>query len=535
MADVSSIQLPNGSIFDFKDTFARDSTFSLLGNVIAMSAGDNLDDYQTPGNYYCASSSMASDITNSPGPSAFKLVVIQLIPNAKRFMQIAFMNPATSFALDNPVMLRTYRGLTWSEWISIRDSAVVNGHTVKSDVPANAVFTDTTYTPASEAPLMDNTTSAVGTSEKYAREDHVHPRDSKVFSLVEPTNTIPEGADLNSYYVAGTYICQGNAVASTLLHTPVTNNAFSLVVIRLFASSVRAYQLLFVNSVNGGANNATIYFRYRSTVWSEWFDIRDPSKVNGHTVESDVPAGVDWPNICDMYKTNLSFVYGSIASASGANASDTNHTRARTNDYLSIADPGYGFDIDIPETFRLYVYFYDEAKTMTGKIAWVSGYQRFDGSNIPANSKYVRFVGSTSDNTAFELDDIPSMYFRKQLYKNDVYLAGDTYTPKGPFLLSGFYGGDGTIGFSFTLPKCIGDSVSSVAVNTLKIRVCRSSGYLSGYTGNGADVTTSDYTVAATVRADNIVHVTVKHNNFTSLSLGETLSIYVNSVKFTFS
>lgn len=57
------------------------------------------------------------------------------------------------------------------------NSLTVNGHTVESDVPANAKFTDTTYTPASATPLMDGT-AAVGTSAKYAREDHVHPTDT---------------------------------------------------------------------------------------------------------------------------------------------------------------------------------------------------------------------------------------------------------------------------------------------------------------------------------------------------------------------
>lgn len=37
--------------------------------------------------------------------------------------------------------------------------------------------TSATYTPASAAPLMDGT-AAVGTSTKYAREDHVHPSDT---------------------------------------------------------------------------------------------------------------------------------------------------------------------------------------------------------------------------------------------------------------------------------------------------------------------------------------------------------------------
>ena len=47
---------------------------------------------------------------------------------------------------------------------------------------------DTTYTPASETPLMDST-GAVGTSTKYAREDHVHPSD---------TSRVPTSRTINS-------------------------------------------------------------------------------------------------------------------------------------------------------------------------------------------------------------------------------------------------------------------------------------------------------------------------------------------------
>lgn len=55
-----------------------------------------------------------------------------------------------------------------------------NNVTINPDATNDRVTisaTDTTYTPASETPLMDGT-GAVGTSAKYAREDHVHPSDS---------------------------------------------------------------------------------------------------------------------------------------------------------------------------------------------------------------------------------------------------------------------------------------------------------------------------------------------------------------------
>ena len=51
-----------------------------------------------------------------------------------------------------------------------------------------AVPPDTTYTPASATPLVDGT-AAVGTSEKYAREDHRHPTDTSRASTAVATTS----------------------------------------------------------------------------------------------------------------------------------------------------------------------------------------------------------------------------------------------------------------------------------------------------------------------------------------------------------
>ena len=54
------------------------------------------------------------------------------------------------------------------------DAGTVNGKTVESNVPANAVFTDTTYTAATSAPGDIASAGSVGTSTDYARQDHTH-------------------------------------------------------------------------------------------------------------------------------------------------------------------------------------------------------------------------------------------------------------------------------------------------------------------------------------------------------------------------
>ncbi len=65
---------------------------------------------------------------------------------------------STVYGTANRVTYYMYDGTYWT-WVS------------------QGFDNNTTYTPASAAPLMDGT-AAVGTSAKYAREDHVHPHDS---------------------------------------------------------------------------------------------------------------------------------------------------------------------------------------------------------------------------------------------------------------------------------------------------------------------------------------------------------------------
>lgn len=55
--------------------------------------------------------------------------------------------------------------------------------------------TDTTYTPASTTPNMDGT-GAVGSSNKYAREDHVHPTDTSRVPTTRKINNKPLSGDI---------------------------------------------------------------------------------------------------------------------------------------------------------------------------------------------------------------------------------------------------------------------------------------------------------------------------------------------------
>lgn len=120
-------------------------------------------------------------------------------------------------------------------------------------------------------------------------------------------------------------------------------------------------------------------------------------------------------NALNIYRVNLSFVQGNISSSSGANSTSSRSIRIRTNDYYEIDVPGYGFDIDIPDGFRTYIYYYNASKKMTGHSTWVDGNLKIMLDQIPANTKYVRFVVSLTANTAITPSDLPrTLYFRKR-------------------------------------------------------------------------------------------------------------------------
>lgn len=70
--------------------------------------------------------------------------------------------------------------------------------------------TDTKYTAASAAPLMDGT-AAVGSSAKYAREDHVHPSDTSRVPTTRKINGEALSADIDIIEATGT-VTSGGAV-----------------------------------------------------------------------------------------------------------------------------------------------------------------------------------------------------------------------------------------------------------------------------------------------------------------------------------
>ena len=78
------------------------------GTVIPENA--DLNDYTTPGVYYCQTASIAGTLTNAPAGNAFKLIVGRTVLST-RFFQIAILN------VSGPVIWKRYNNGSWSAWV----------------------------------------------------------------------------------------------------------------------------------------------------------------------------------------------------------------------------------------------------------------------------------------------------------------------------------------------------------------------------------------------------------------------------------
>ena len=147
----------------------------------------------------------AANITNIPVAGKPFILDVELIrwnTTADYISRQTFRN-AANYTLE---YVRLCTNGTWSNWQTRR-------------------FTDTTYTPASAAPLAPGT-AAVGTSAKYAREDHVHPAQTSVSgssgSCTGNAATATKLATSRTIAVAGDIVGSGSFDGSTNLSISAT-------------------------------------------------------------------------------------------------------------------------------------------------------------------------------------------------------------------------------------------------------------------------------------------------------------------------
>lgn len=191
-----------------------------------IKTGDDLNSYTTNGAYLCTTSTIAASLLNCPTGAGFKLEVISLAAGVTRVMQILYPN-----ATGNTVMYtRRYSSSGWTDWTLVKDSAAL-----QIDIDSNT-------------------------------EDIINLQNA-VYDV--PANLIQSGEDLNSYSIAGTYMCRNSAVGGSLVNCPV-EAGFRLEVKYLSIARDRCIQILYHNF-----EDSYVYYvrKLLSTGWTKWYGI----------------------------------------------------------------------------------------------------------------------------------------------------------------------------------------------------------------------------------------------------------------------
>lgn len=125
---------------------------------------------------------------------------------------------------------------------------------------------------ATAAPKMDGT-AAVGTSAKYAKEDHVHPSDTTKAdkantALLSGGTEIKSNDDLNTFKTVGNYYCRNSATAATLSNCPISTWFYMRVSLNDGVSTAWPCQEI-INGTNGRR-----YYRYDNggNGWTSWVE-----------------------------------------------------------------------------------------------------------------------------------------------------------------------------------------------------------------------------------------------------------------------
>lgn len=246
--------------------------------------------------------------------------------------------PNQSVNTSNHLQWRAQNGTGgWGNWITVLDTnstidaATVGGHAVNSDVPANAVFTDTqsdwnatsglaailnkptiptvpsAYT---SNPKMDGTASA-GSSTQWAKGDHVHPVDT---SRAPATHT-HSGGDITSAVANATNAANADKVNNLTVQTAVPANAVFTDTKNTAGSNQSTSKLYLVGATSQTTGSNGVQTYSNANVYAESGDLR-ASYFNGIEIDelsgggfefigSDsvltVPDGVDYSlgSVCE--------------------------------------------------------------------------------------------------------------------------------------------------------------------------------------------------------------------------------------------
>lgn len=236
MADISKIVLPDGNEYDIKDATARQSGDGLnarLRGETEIPANSDLNDYITPGEYYCHISPQNRSITNYPINLAFRLrVEYSFHPNVSSGdVRQTFVPYNRSYCY-----VRTREQVNgayiWNDWEKI-----------SSNVQADWSESDTT-------------------ADSYI-QNKPNPY------LLETFIPIMDGDDLDDYTTPGEYYVSSSSVS--VLNSPVSPTAFRLRV-EYFPTATFIKQTWSIRIVNVSLNPLTYvrFYNGDTQTWGSW-------------------------------------------------------------------------------------------------------------------------------------------------------------------------------------------------------------------------------------------------------------------------
>lgn len=359
-ANIGAMDAEAGSVLQEEVDNIRRDYWSLKSGT-KIKAGDNLNNYTTPGNYICDSAAIVRSLLNSPFENAtpqntFNMKVYLAASNneSKKWVAQRIITWGTGqefyrYALDENAQ-------SFSEWIKISDNldnyySLTGGveYTNDTQPDLNTIITPGNYfaysVTISQSQIDDlhfpvtcsaytlKVESTVGRGNYFTQifkpyQSNYMVYERHKFGNSEWTNwilisgnmnnywslsggtAIPENADLNNYSEVGSYYCISEDYVKTLLNCP-TKKPFTM---KIFFSRGVSYRAQELKTYDKGE----VFFRYyefaNNLGWTKWTNISgNLNNYQSLTQFTEIPEGADMKSSAYLVPGNYSCKTDTIA------------------------------------------------------------------------------------------------------------------------------------------------------------------------------------------------------------------------------
>jgi len=208
----------------------------------------------------------------------------------------------------------------------------------KSDITALGIpAQDTTYTPASNTPTADSTNGSVGSSEKYAREDHVHPK-STIYAEASHSHEATEVTDANAANYSHIGSLSANATQQAI------NNAINTIIGTL--SNIQAIQVVDTKPTASASTMGKLYIVSENSKVNVYYTKQSGSGSSAtyswQKMDADIldELSISWNDVQNKPTsfTPSSHTHGNITNAGAIGSTAGKVVITGTNGVLDVSD-----------------------------------------------------------------------------------------------------------------------------------------------------------------------------------------------------